>query len=674
MQPAVLIGLLGATMVAAVSSMPVDNNRKHNEEMVTRCIIEVLSNALSKSKTPPITPECRQVLKKSAKEVKDEEKSENENTRFEVRLLRDSADASEAHRPSDREDAGVPGEDAQGPSVANTEGGGHSQEGAGEPQGSLSLSDSQVSKESKTHYSERSEGEDREEEEGDKNQKREHGEGGSEEKHLEEPGETQNAFLNERNQVTTKKNKEIVSRYYTHSARLPEEKTHSRERNSQESGEETRNQEKRLQESKSQARSQEESEESEEDASPDVDKQRSRPRHRHGQSGPDRSSQEGNPPSEKRGHPHEESEESHVGMASLGDKRNRHPTYHRASEEEPEYGEEVRSYPGVHAPENLEGERYGGRGSEEYRAPRPPSDESQEKEDKRNRPNSELDNVAHGYSEGSEEEKGPVWGYHHRARAREPGAYSTPDKEEKQFLGEGHYRVQENHRDKARRHPQGEWKEQDKNYLSYGEEKGEEGDQGKWQEQEDLQDTDENREEAKLQGKQYAPYHTTEKRKRLEELLNPYYDPSLWKSSYLERKDNLNDNFLEGEEENGLTLNEKNFFPEYNYDWWEKKPFEEDVNWGYEKRNLAPKLDLKRQYDRVAELDQLLHYRKKSAEFPDFYDSEDQMSPRHAAENAKDRAGPRVLTEEEEKELENLAAMDLELQKIAEKFSGNRRG
>lgn len=32
---------------------------------VTRCIIEVLSNALSKSKTPPITPECRQVLKKS---------------------------------------------------------------------------------------------------------------------------------------------------------------------------------------------------------------------------------------------------------------------------------------------------------------------------------------------------------------------------------------------------------------------------------------------------------------------------------------------------------------------------------------------------------------------------------------------------------------------------------
>lgn len=32
---------------------------------VTRCIIEVLSNALSKSNAPPITPECRQILKKS---------------------------------------------------------------------------------------------------------------------------------------------------------------------------------------------------------------------------------------------------------------------------------------------------------------------------------------------------------------------------------------------------------------------------------------------------------------------------------------------------------------------------------------------------------------------------------------------------------------------------------
>ncbi|XP_032275556.1 secretogranin-1 isoform X2 [Phoca vitulina] len=671
MQPAVFLGLLGAAVVA-VSSVPVDN-RNHNEEMVTRCIIEVLSNALSKSSAPPITPECRQVLKKSRKEVKDEEKSENENTQFEVRLLRDQADASEAHRPSGREE--VPGEeDTQGPTVADTEGGGHSREGASEPQGDLYSSDSQVSKEAKTRHFEKTEEEDRKEEEGEKYQKREHGRDGSEEKNLEELEETQNAFLNKRNQATAKKKEEFKARYGLHSAGPPEEKTHSRERSSQESGEDIRSQEKHPQESKSQVGSQEESEESEEDADPEVDKRRWKPRHHHGRTRPDRSSQEGKPPSEERGHLREESEESNMGMVGLGEKRDHHPAHYRASEEEPEYGEEMRSYQAVQAPKDLEQGRYGGRGSEEYRAPRPPSEESWE-EDKRNRPSSELDNTAQGYNEESEEERGHEGGYHHRARGGKPGAYAILDnKEEKQFLGEGHHRVQESQMDKARRHSQGEWKEQDRNYLNYGKERGEEEAQGKWQQQEDLEDATESREEARLQGKQYAPHYTTDKRKRLGELLNPYYDPSQWKSSHFERKDNMDDNFLEGEEENGLTLNEKNFFPEYNYDLWEKKPLEEDVNWGYEKRNLSPKLDLKRQYDRVAELDQLLHYRKKSAEFPDFYDSEEQMSPRHAAENEKDRAGQGVLTEEEEKELENLAAMDLELQKIAEKFSGNQGG
>lgn len=77
--------------------------------------------------------------------------------------------------------------------------------------------------------------------------------------------------------------------------------------------------------------------------------------------------------------------------------------------------------------------------------------------------------------------------------------------------------------------------------------------------------------------------------------------------------------------------------------------------------------NLKGQYDRLAELDQLLTWSsEKSAEFPDFYDPEEQMGLCHAAENEKDRAGQGVLTEEDEKELENLAVRDLELKKIAE--------
>ncbi|KAK2495896.1 hypothetical protein MC885_005467 [Smutsia gigantea] len=659
MQPAALLGLLGAVVVAAVSSIPVDN-KNHNEEMVTRCIIEVLSNALSKSNAPPITPECRQVLKKSGKEVKDEEKSGNENTRFEVRLLRDPADASEAYRPPGRE------EGPRGLTMADTDG--------GEPQGRLYPSDSRVSEEAKIARPEKREGEDREDEEGGKYQERARLEDGSEEKQLEEPGETQNAFFNKRNQATTKKKEGLVSRYDLQSVGPPEQKTHSRERSSQESEEDTRSREKHPQEAKSQSGSQEESEESEEDASPEVDKRRVRPRHHHGRTRPDRSSQEGKPPSEG-GQPREEPEDPHMGTDSLGEERDHRPAHHRASEEEPDYGEEVRSYPTVQAPEDLEGGRYGGRGSEELRAPRPPSDESQEEESRRNHPSPELDNMVRGYSEKSEEERGLEGARHHRARAGQPGAYSTPDnKEEKRFLGEGYHRVQGSQAGKARRHPQGEWKDQDKNHLDYGEERGEEGARGNWQQQGELQDPTEKREEARLPGKHSAPHHTTEERKPLGELLGPYHGPPQWKSSHFERKNNLDDNFPEGEEENGLALKEKNFFPEYSYDWWEKKPFEEEVNWGYEKRNLAPKLDLKRQYDRVAELDQLLHYRKKSAEFPGFYDSEEHVSPRHAAENEKDTAGQGVLTEEEEKELENLAAMDLELQKIAEKFSGNRRG
>nr|P23389.2 RecName: Full=Secretogranin-1; AltName: Full=Chromogranin-B; Short=CgB; AltName: Full=Secretogranin I; Short=SgI; Contains: RecName: Full=PE-11; Contains: RecName: Full=Secretogranin-1(476-566); Contains: RecName: Full=Peptide BAM-1745; Contains: RecName: Full=Secretolytin; Contains: RecName: Full=CCB peptide; Flags: Precursor [Bos taurus] len=646
MQPAALLGLLGATVVAAVSSMPVDI-RNHNEEVVTHCIIEVLSNALLKSSAPPITPECRQVLKKNGKELKNEEKSENENTRFEVRLLRDPADTSEAPGLSSREDSGEG--DAQVPTVADTESGGHSRERAGEPPGS------QVAKEAKTRYS-KSEGQNREEEMV-KYQKRERGEVGSEERLSEGPGKAQTAFLNQRNQTPAKK-EELVSRYDTQSARGLE-KSHSRERSSQESGEETKSQENWPQELQRHPEGQEAPGESEEDASPEVDKRHSRPRHHHGRSRPDRSSQEGNPPLE---------EESHVGTGNSDEEKARHPAHFRALEEGAEYGEEVRRHSAAQAPGDLQGARFGGRGRGEHQALRRPSEESLEQENKRHGLSPDL-NMAQGYSEESEEERGPAPGPSYRARGGEAAAYSTLGQtDEKRFLGETHHRVQESQRDKARRRLPGELR----NYLDYGEEKGEEAARGKWQPQGDPRDADENREEARLRGKQYAPHHITEK--RLGELLNPFYDPSQWKSSRFERKDPMDDSFLEGEEENGLTLNEKNFFPEYNYDWWEKKPFEEDVNWGYEKRNPVPKLDLKRQYDRVAELDQLLHYRKKSAEFPDFYDSEEQMSPQHTAENEEEKAGQGVLTEEEEKELENLAAMDLELQKIAEKFSGTRRG
>ncbi|KAL6044719.1 hypothetical protein STEG23_000916 [Scotinomys teguina] len=646
MQTAVFLGLLGAAALAAVGSAPVDN-RDHNEEMVTRCIIEVLSSALSKSSVPTVTPECRQVLKKSGKEVKGGEKGDNENTKFEVRLLRDPADASVARGSSSREETGAPVEDTQGQTKVDnekwTEGGEHSPEGVDKSQESLHPSNQQVSKEAKIGHSKESEGEEGEEE-GEKNSpKGGHSEDAGEEKHLETLGDKESTFSNKRSDIKAQKKE---ARADTHSMEIYE-KTHSREQGSRESGEEAQRGEKQPQELSNHDQSEEESEEDEEDTASEAAKRR--PRHHHGRSRPNKSPQEEHPVLEGRRRGPGESGEADVATVSLGDKRGHHPTHYRASEEEPEYGEEMRSYPGFQAPEDLRGPQYRGRGSEEGRGPRPQSEESQEKGYKRSHPNSKLDSMADRHSEETEEDRvyEGARGHQQRGRGGEPGAYSALDtREEKRLLGKGHYPVHESAIETAKRYPQSKWQEQEKNYLNYGEE----GDQGEWWQQEEPLDPEGSREEVRFPDRQYAPY-PTEKRKRLGVLFNPYFDPLQWKNSDFEKKDNPDDNFLEGEGEdgNGLTLTEKNFFPEYNYDWWEKRPFSEDVNWGYKKRSFprAPHLDLKRQYDGVAELDQLLHYRKKSAEFPDFYDSEEQTGPHQEADTEKGKADQRVLTEEE---------------------------
>lgn len=634
-------------MLAAVSAVPLDN-RNHNEEMVTRCIIEVLSSALSKSNAPPITPECRQVLKNSGREAKDEEKSGNENTKFEVRLLRDPGAASEGQRPWSRAEVAAQGEDARGSAKGENRapGGGRGQEGTVAPRSSP-----RAAKEAQTRPSEETVRTGREEEEGENNSKERHGEDATDGRQLTELGETPKVLPDKRSQAAAQAKAALAARWDGHS----EEETHSREKSSRESSEEMGSREERPPEPTSQSQSQEESEESREDAAVEVAKRRTRPRHHHGRSRPDRA-QDGTLGSQEGGQSHPGMEAASAGTAGAGGRAIQHAAHPRASQEEPDYGAEGKSSAGVRAP------AYGGRGSEEYRAPGPQSVESREEGEK---PSQELDNMAHRDGEGREVERSREQGKGPRSRGQggEPAArFSLTTRGEQGSVGEGHRRVQESQMDEASRLLPGEWKAPERRYLSYGDE----GARGRWPWQEDLQAP----EEVMLQDR-FGPYPSKERRKRLGGLFNPYFDPLQWKDGRFEKKDSLDDNFLEGEEENGMALNERAFFPEYSYDWWERKPFSEDVNWGYEKRGSAraPKLNLKRQYDRVAELDRLLHYRKKAAEFPDFYDSEEQMSPRHEAERERAGEDEAVLTEDEEKELENLAAMDLELQKIAEKFS-----
>ncbi|XP_043552504.1 secretogranin-1 isoform X1 [Chiloscyllium plagiosum] len=126
------------------------------------------------------------------------------------------------------------------------------------------------------------------------------------------------------------------------------------------------------------------------------------------------------------------------------------------------------------------------------------------------------------------------------------------------------------------------------------------------------------------------------------------------------------------------------FYPEYEgYDGKLEKRHEkryEDEDQGQEvedseghasRQHFAHDLQEKMMYDRMDKLAQYLKAKKKSFEVPELYDFEENEKQHH--EDRKRNMNHRTLTKEEEKELENLAAMDLELEKMAEKLHGSQR-
>lgn len=89
-------------------------------------------------------------------------------------------------------------------------------------------------------------------------------------------------------------------------------------------------------------------------------------------------------------------------------------------------------------------------------------------------------------------------------------------------------------------------------------------------------------------------------------------------------------------------------------------------------QNLSSNHDFQeeRMYDRM---NKVAHYLKsKSMEVPKVYDSEEEEGKQSYSEE-KQKIKHRAPTVEEEKELENLAAMDLELEKMAEMLHDNQR-
>ncbi|NWW63046.1 SCG1 protein, partial [Ifrita kowaldi] len=631
------------------SAVPVEKDR--TEEMVTRCIVEVLSNALSKPNAPPINPECKEILKKSDKN--DRERSENKQP--EVRHPKDPVE-TEKHPTGSMEKEQ---REAEEESKKYMEGGdeeklareeGKSKEEEAEHQ--TPAQDETLHTEIKKHYQEI----------GREEQRNYHSEEESKEGKCCEDVEA--AVLNKKSHSESMSVDELRGG----NDQSPRGRWHLEEgmqspykqiRESEE-GEEERS-EKYLHESQErdfshqQEREESESEEREEEKEP-YKSQGYHGKHRAGDSY-----------GEKRGRGGERGEPaggSHPGEANLWEEW-KHRQKHQ------EESEEKGGYPGRRGPEELQEERPAEQGSEEHRDSWQQSQESREEENKR-----------HHHSEESTEKWREERRHHDGSHHSEGRTYLADENEEEldRYLSK-----EKQHRARGRSHLRN--KEEEGSQRAYAQERkgqarrhysSEDSLEEEVEKKHHSSDQVENEEEERYaEREEYRGHLPAEKEKRTAASYRPFYPLLWWKSRHLDKRDSAGEQLLEGREEDRPTLSEKSLFPEYNdYEWRSEKQIQSALNHRRtEKRNPGKtnRYNVERQYNKMDQLAQLLNYRKKSAEFPELYSSGEDLKKRHVAGNDRSLS-QRPLMEEEEKELENLATMDLELQKIAEKINSLRRG
>uniref|UniRef100_A0A8B9EX82 Secretogranin-1 n=1 Tax=Amazona collaria TaxID=241587 RepID=A0A8B9EX82_9PSIT len=656
-----------------VSAVPVEKD--HVEEVVTRCIVEVLSNALSKPNAPPINPECKEILKKGGRN----EKERSENKQLEVRHLKDPAE-TEKHQT-----------------------------------GSVEKEQSQIEEESKMYMK------------GSDEEKLHHEEGKSQEeedahyapmhteekKHYQGIRKEQESYLSEEDSKESKSRDEeaehaVLNRKPhsggTSTEELPNENGqrpmghwHSEEgmkspykriHEGEEGEAEEEKSEKYYHESKVRGFShQQEHEESDESEETEEEKQPSKPKRYQGKL------RMGDSSEEKRGHgggKEEQREESNIEAAHLWDKRNHHQKHHEESEQQ---HEEKSGLQGRHGSEEVEEKSHAERGTEEYRERWQQSEESSEEENKKHHHSVESNEKGHE-ERRHRDESHEAKRHHPEERTylgdeseEELDRYLSGGSKERQHRAGGRYSLWDNedegaqkayareHKGQARTHYSTEDSVEQQRYPGNSEE-GEEVEK-KHHSSDEMENEEENMEEGRYTEMEEYRSHLPAENKRTTASYSSFYPLLWWKSQRFEKRDSAGEQLLEGKEEGRPTLDEKSLFPEYNdYDWWEKKQILSALNHGRsEERNFGKmnRYDVKRPYKKMDSLAQLLSYRKKSAEFPELYSSGEDMKKRHIR-NDRRSLSQRPLTEEEEKELENLAAMDLELQKIAEKFNDNRRG
>ncbi|KAM9257724.1 secretogranin-1 [Cariama cristata] len=679
MGPLALLGLLGAAALAGVSAVPVEKD--HIEEMVTWCIVEVLSNALSKPNAPPINPECKEILKKSGRN--DRERSENKQ--LEVRHLKDPAEIEKTHTGSVEKEQSQAEEESKKYVKGSDEEKFVHEEGKSKEEEDghhTPIQEERLHTEEKKHYQEREEEKSYHSEEEGKGS-----EGRDEEVEHAVPNKKSHSGGPSMEEFPDGNDQHPVGHWHSEEeVQSPYKRVHEGE----EGEAEEEKSEKYHHESKEHDFShQQEHEESDDSEETEEEEQPYKPKRYHGKH------RVGDSSEEKRGRGGEKeelAEESNAEEGCLWDKRNHHQKHHEESEQQ---REEKSGYHGRRGSEEVEEKRHADQGSEEYRERWQQSEDSNEEENKRHHHSEESNEKwreERRHHDGSRE----VRRLHSEGRTylgdeseEELDRYLGGGSKEKQHRGGGRYSLWDTedegsqkayareHKGQARRHYSTDDSVEQQRYPGNSEE--EEEAEKKNHSSDQMENEEENMEEGRYtEREEYTGHLPAENEKRTTASYSPFYPLLWWKSRHFEKRDSAGEQLLEGKEEGRPTLNEKSLFPEYNdYDWWEKKQILSALNHGRtEKRNLGKtnRYDMKRQYNKMDQLAQLLTYRKKSAEFPELYSSGEDMKKRHVIRNDRRSLSQRPLTEEEEKELENLAAMDLELQKIAEKFNDNRRG
>ncbi|XP_069090260.1 secretogranin-1 isoform X1 [Pleurodeles waltl] len=682
--PTLLLSLLLASL-AAVHSVPLEKG-EHPEELVTRCIVEVLSNALGKANAPPINPQCKEILKKSGHQEKVEKKSDGGDVQYEERHLTAPSDAEVQQHMN--EEQHHQNEEAAKSYLEDNEEKRHEEEeerqGEGDKRHSL---DKDFSNEEDNHNTGNYQPSKKRSEGTNENGNDKVHYNSEEKKHLEEVSEKIQPEHSDKRPHSAGRSMEAFSNEEGDDKRSAPYNKHSdewmqssekRSRGSEEESSEVHSQQIKRHDS----RLSKEYEES--DESKDMEKRyyKQRPYHRnprHHKSTEDKRISH----LEKR-YRGEESEESDDEDAHYNNKKG----YSAQNYDEWTYGNN-------HHPRNQEKRNsYESQSSEEVDKKRHQSIGSEEEWEKR----SEERDEEKGYSIGENEEK-----RHHYEKKRQPYWDLQPEYEEKgQHIRENqkktynYYaksspemkkRYQESTEDdESDRQYSKENKEEKKHYFveeNMAEEKRyypvkeaeEQGIEKRYHSEEKKSNVEESEEEMKSQDRvRFKPYYNEDIDKRAVRQFNPYNKYLWWNNRRFEKRRNLGSQITDSEDAN----KHKMFLPEYNdYDLWEKRQLMQDMNPDYtEKTNpsIIHKFDNKRQYNKMEELAQLLNYKKKSVELPDLYNSEEGFKKRHMMQTKKRNLIQRPLTEEEEKELQNLAAMDLELQKIAEKLNDNRRG